>query len=118
MSTLGGIIKRARALARGRAADRELDEEMAFHVECETEKRMRAGVPHDKPRRRALAVFGGRSQTREAHRDVRGSQWLSELTRDTRYALRALAHSRLLAVTAILTMTLGIAATTVVLSSV
>src|ERR1044071_2271079 len=101
MPTWGGVRARLRALVRRDIAERELDEEIAFHIDRETEKRVRLGTPRDEARRQALAAFGGTAQTREAHRDVRNVRWASELARDCRYAWRGLARSRLVSVTAI-----------------
>ena len=50
--------KRLHALLHRDAADRELDEELAFHLELETEKHLRAGMSPDDARRRAVLAFG------------------------------------------------------------
>src|SRR5688500_7563384 len=102
MGVVKGLIVRLRALARPQAADRELDAEIAFHVDRETAKHVALGVAPDEARRRALVAFGGVQQTREAHRGVRRAAWLEELRTDTRYALRTLRRSPTLAGAAIL----------------
>src|SRR4028118_2399552 len=64
--------KRLRALVRKDAVERELDEEMAFHLEQETQKLVRAGVAPDEARRRARVAFGGVERNKEAGR---GGPW-------------------------------------------
>ena len=117
MSSLKGIRARLRALVRRGAAERELDEELRFHIEMETEKNVRAGMSATEARRRALRDFGGVESTKESHRDVRG-RWLEELVADSRYALRGLRRSPVLAGAAILTLALGIGANTTIFSAV
>src|SRR5690242_15204184 len=117
MPTIKGLRARVRALLRRRAGDRELDEELRFHIEMETEKNVRAGMSPAEARHRALRDFGGVEPTKEAHRDVRG-RWLEELGADTRYALRTLRRAPVLATAAILTLALGIGANTTIFSAV
>lgn len=117
MPTIKGLRARLRALFRRGAAERELDEELRFHIEMETEKNVRAGMNPIDARRRALRDFGGVEPTKEAHRDVRG-RWLEELAADARYALRTLRRAPVLAAAAILTLALGIGANTTIFSAV
>ena len=112
-----GLRARLRALVRRGAAERELNEELHFHLEMETEKNLRLGLPPAEARRRALLDFGGVEPTKEAHRDVRG-RWLEELAADTRYALRTLRRAPVLAGAAIITLALGIGANTMIFSAV
>ena len=49
--------KRLRALVHTEAVDRELDEELAFHLEMETEKYLRAGLSAEAARRQARLAF-------------------------------------------------------------
>ena len=117
MSTIKGARARLRALLRRRAAERDLVDELRFHIEMETEKNIRAGLSAMEARRRALRDFGGVEPTKEAHRDVRG-RWLEELVADTRYALRTLRRAPVLAGAAIITLGLGIGANTTIFSAV
>jgi len=117
MTNIKGLRARLRALFGRTAAERELDEELRFHVEMETEKNIRLGMSVADARRRALRDFGGIEPTKEAHRDVRG-RWLEELASDTRYGLRTLRRAPVLAGAAILTLALGIGANTTIFSAV
>src|SRR5689334_23431479 len=117
MPSLKGFRARLRANLRRSAAERELDEELRFHIEMETEKNLRAGMSPAEARRRALRDFGGIEPTKEAHRDVRG-RFFEELAADTRYALRTLRRAPVLATAAILTLALGVGANTMIFSAV
>src|SRR6185437_9151606 len=97
------IVLRIRAALRGRAADRELDDEIRFHLEREQEKNVRAGMTDSDAWRRAFAAFGGVQQVREAHREVRAVPWLSDAGGDVRFALRTLARRPALAGAAVIT---------------
>jgi len=112
------IALRIRALIRRRAADRDLDEEIRFHLEREQEKNVRAGMTDTDAWRRAFVAFGGVQQVREAHREVRGLLWLSDVGGDVRFALRTLARRPALAGAAIVTLALGIGANTAIFSAV
>src|SRR5438270_874302 len=119
MGAVKGFGARLRALVHRGAAERELDEELRFHLDMETEKNVRTGMNPSDARRRALRDFGGIEVTKEAHRDVRGrGRWLEELAADTRYALRTLRRAPVLATAAILTLALGVGANTTIFSAV
>ncbi len=118
MSTLRGFAARLRALVRRRAAERELDDEIRFHLECETERWIGAGLRPDEARRRALVAFGGVTRAKEAHREVRALPWVESLARDLRYSLRALRRSPALTGAVVTTMALSVGATTAIFSAV
>jgi len=112
------IVLRLRAALRRRTADRELDEEIRFHLEREQEKNVSRGMSDADAWRRAYVSFGGVQQVREAHREVRGVPWLTDLSGDGRVALRTLARRPALAVAAVITLALGIGANTAIFSAV
>jgi predicted permease len=99
-----------------RDADAELDEELRAHVEMAAEENRRRGMTDDEARREALRSFGGVTQVREQFREQEGLLWLENLRRDAGYALRQMRRSPGFAVVVIVTLALGIGATTAVFS--
>jgi predicted permease len=92
--------------------DRDLQEEIAAHLEEATDDFLRNGLSSAEARRAALRHFGGVAQVRDAHRDVRSFRSLDEARRDLQYTLRILRRSPAFAAMAILTLALGIGVNT------
>jgi putative ABC transport system permease protein len=82
--------RRLRALVRKDAVERELDEELAFHLEMETEKNLRAGMSPAEARRRAALAFGAVERFKEEVRDARAFGWVTGLSLDLRLGARML----------------------------
>jgi putative ABC transport system permease protein len=88
----------------------EMDEEMRFHVEMQTERLMKEhGLPVEEARRRALVSFGGVEKYKEAGHDVRGLRWLDTLLLDSRFSLRMLLKHRGLTMVGAFAMAVAIA---------
>jgi putative ABC transport system permease protein len=96
--------------------DRELDAEMAVHLEFAMEENVRRGLPAAEARRQALIQFGGPQQAKEQHREVRGLPFLEVVLQDVRFALRLLRKNPGFATVTILTLALGMGATTAIFS--
>ena len=70
--------------------ERELDEELRFHLEKEIEQNLARGMSPEEARLAALRSFGGVEQVKEESRDVRGVRFVEELWQDLRYGARML----------------------------
>jgi putative ABC transport system permease protein len=102
--------------ATGRGADQRLREEMEEHLALQVEENLRAGMGPTEARRQAVLKFGAVERIREEYHAEQSLPFIENLLRDMRYALRQLANSPGFAVIAILTMALGIGATTAIYS--
>ena len=107
---------RLRALFDRDGANRELHEELQYHVDREIEARCANGVPPAEARRQALAALGGLAQTSEHVRASRFGASLEEGFRDIRHGLRLLIRHPGFTAATVLTLTLAIGATTAIFS--
>src|SRR5688572_8999901 len=82
-----------RALFLRDRADRDLDEELALHVEMETRKNLTLGMDSNEARQRAIMKFGGVARVTEECRDARGINLIDSVIQDIRYGLRTLRQS-------------------------
>src|ERR1017187_3007942 len=73
--------------------DQELSEELAFHIQKETEENIAAGMPPDEAHYAAMRKFGGIEQVKEECRDAWGLHFIDSLLQDLRFSLRMLAKN-------------------------
>ncbi len=116
MSWIRVLLSRCSAFFRSRQLDADLDEELRAHIELAIEEHRAHGMTEQQARTAALRAVGGVTQVRESYRVQRGLPWLEETARDIRFAFRKLLHSPGFALTAILTLAVGIGANVVVFS--
>jgi predicted permease len=109
---------RIRTLLKRSETERELDEELRFHIDLEVQKYLALGVTRAEAQRRARLSFGGFEQIKEDTRDVRATWLFEDLWRDGRLACRRLVADPGFSVPTVLTIALGIAVATAVLAMV
>jgi putative ABC transport system permease protein len=95
---------------------REIDDELQFHLEQQTKANVVAGMTPQEARRQAVISLGGIERTREESHQQRPSFYLETLLQDIRYALRGFGRNPVFTATVLVTLMLGIGATTAVFS--
>jgi predicted permease len=116
MGVLADLRCRLRALFTRDRVERELDDELSFHLEMAVAERIARGEAPASARRGALAEFGGLEQVKEECRDERGVRWLEDLAADLRYGARSLARSPGYAAAVVATLALAIGANSAIFS--
>ncbi|HTW81861.1 MAG TPA: ABC transporter permease [Terracidiphilus sp.] len=109
---LSDLWYRLRALFRRKSIDAEMDEELAYHLERESEKYRRQGSSPDEAIRLARLSLRGVEQTRQRCREARGIKNLEILGRDLRYGLRMLRKNPGVTFLILLSLAIGIGANT------
>ncbi len=118
MSFFSDLGSRLRSLLFARKEERELAEELRFHLDMETEHQQRAGHSEAEARRRSQIELGGVEPVKEQVRDALGTRPFQDISRDITFTLRSLFRSPSFALVTILTLAIGIGGTTAVFSAV
>ena len=114
MTWMRELWHRLRSMTRRDALEGGLDEEIRFHLDQQIEKNLRAGLAPDQARKRALVRFGGVEQVRERTRDEFRLAFIQDSLQDLRHGARALRRAPAFTLVSIVTLALGIGATTAV----
>jgi putative ABC transport system permease protein len=101
-------------LRRDGEMEREMEREMAFHLDMATRRNVERGMTPDVAVRQAKLAFGSVDATREAGRDAQRARVAENVVADVRFAVRALLRAPSFALAAILTVALGIGASTAI----
>ena len=109
-SRMRGSVRRDDAL------ETDMEREMAFHLEMSAQRNVSRGMTPDAAKRQANLTFGSSDAVREEAREAYRARNVENFVNDVRFALRALRRSPSFAVTAILTVAIGIGASTAIFS--
>ena len=111
------LLYRLRALFRRNTVERELDDELKFHLERQKDKYVASGMAATDAARRVRIEFGTTDSIKDQCRDAWGTRAVDEMIRNVRYAGRTLAKRPGFSTVAVLTLGLGIGANGAVFSA-
>jgi putative ABC transport system permease protein len=118
VSNMSVIVKRLLGLFHKGRSERDLSDEMENHLALEIQDKLRSGMSPEEARRQALVKLGGMEQAKELYRERRSVPIVETTLRDLGYSLRTLRKSPGFALTAAITLALGVAANTTIFSMV
>lgn len=105
---LRALVFRVGRLARRNRVDREIDDELQFHLDALTEENLARGMTEGEARQAANRAIGGATRTKEEYRDGMTFPFIESIVRDAWYGLRALRRAPAFTLTAIAVLGLGI----------
>jgi predicted permease len=109
-------MKRILNWFRLRRLEGDLDRELQYHVDRRVTDLMHSGLPEPEARRRVALELGGAAQLREEVRDMWLNRWLRDFVHDLRFSARSILRNPSFTATAVLSLALGIGATTALYS--
>ena len=114
MSVFRAVLVRLRSLVRHSAVEQELDEELRFHVERETERLVAGGMSERAAAETARRTFGNVAYLKDESRDARSIRVVEHIARDLAHSVRLARKQPLSAAVIVLSLALGLGATTAV----
>jgi len=118
MRQLRALIQRLRGLFSSRSADSDFGAELESHIAFDIDAGIHSGLSREEARRQALIRLGGAEQTRQAYRERQTLPWVEGLIQDLRYGLRMMARKAGFTTIAVLTLAIGIGASTAIFSAI
>jgi putative ABC transport system permease protein len=114
MTFLRNLAGGLRNLFHKKRVERELDEELREFVEANAAEKMRSGMNREQAYREARMELGGMEALKESVREATWESWVETLWSDVRFGFRLLRFNPIFAITAILSLALGIGANTAI----
>ncbi len=114
MAFLRNVTRGFHSLFQKESVERELDEELREFVDANAAEKMRSGMGRERAYREAKMELGGMEAVKENVREATWESWIETLASDLRFGFRLLRFNPIFAITAILSLALGIGANTAI----
>ena len=108
-SRLVNVVRRGRV-------DRDLDEEIRFHLEARPRSSRKRACPPEEAKKRARHLFGNPLLLRESSRDIKLLPWLESILRDVGFGVRLCRRNKIVTAAAVVSLSLAIGACTAAFS--